>query len=187
LSTVSVWADACSSALCFPRERAVALQLGELHTNLLSQTRQKAARRATSEVFFGKTVRTVQSCRRSSRGRWCLFLRNISHLDTGLLHLGKEREDSRNEEFPLSAKKTLLLKNAKAAKDWSMTETNAPKLQPLELTAEEAKLLSDAASSRANEFVRSGATSSPVPELAEVWKRNAATLRNLAVRLANLK
>jgi len=90
-------------------------------------------------------------------------------------------------EIPAICEENAFTQNAKAAKDWSMTETNAPKLQRLELTAEEAKLLADAAGNYANEFIRSGATASAAPEVAEAWKRNAVTLRNLAVRLANLK
>lgn len=58
----------------------------------------------------------------------------------------------------------------------------------IELTAQEAQLLSDAASARANEFTRSLST---VPEADErlriAWMQNVGLLRSLATRLAQLK
>jgi hypothetical protein len=91
------------------------------------------------------------------------------------------------EEFPLFAKKTLLLRTSTLQNTEQMTERKTPKTYTMELAAEEAKLLLPGGCRLAEEFVRSGMNVTPVPELAEAWKRQAASLRNLAVRLANLK
>jgi hypothetical protein len=66
-----------------------------------------------------------------------------------------------------------------------MTETKTPKSHPMELTAEEVRLFLDAASSYANEFVRSGETVSVVPELAEAWERSASTLPMVKTSVRN--
>ena len=57
----------------------------------------------------------------------------------------------------------------------------------IELTAEEAELLSMAASARANVFTRSIAGVDATPEVRGAWNHNAILLRNLATRLAKLK
>ena len=57
----------------------------------------------------------------------------------------------------------------------------------IELTAEEAGLLSMAASARANEFSRSIAGVVATPEVRGAWNHNVILLRNLATRLAKLK
>ena len=57
----------------------------------------------------------------------------------------------------------------------------------IELTTEEADLLSVAASVRANEFVRSMANVGAEPQLRAAWQRSALVLRALATRLAQIK
>jgi hypothetical protein len=58
----------------------------------------------------------------------------------------------------------------------------------IELTAQEAQLLSDAASARANEFTRSIAAVTGADErLRAAWMHNVGSLRDLATRLAQLK
>jgi hypothetical protein len=58
----------------------------------------------------------------------------------------------------------------------------------IELTAQEAQLLSDAASARANEFTRSIATVTGADERLRIaWMHNVGLLRDLATRLAQLK
>jgi hypothetical protein len=66
-----------------------------------------------------------------------------------------------------------------------MPEDPTPQKFTIELTAEEARLLSTAASRWADEFARSYHRASP--DLRAAWEHNATVLRHLATELAKLK
>jgi hypothetical protein len=76
--------------------------------------------------------------------------------------IGRNEQHSRS--LSLFADKTLLLRTSTLQNTEQMTETKTPKIHAIELTAEEAKLLLEAASRYAIEFVRSRMHVSPVPE-----------------------
>ena len=57
----------------------------------------------------------------------------------------------------------------------------------LKLDEQEKDLLSQAASARANEFMRSLALIAAEPQLQAKWRHNASVLRALATRIATLR
>ena len=66
-------------------------------------------------------------------------------------------------------------------------QTMAEQRFSLELNQEEKGLLSQAASARANEFLRSLVVTAAEPELQAKWRRNVGILRALATRIATLR